>query len=227
MKCIAIIPARGGSKGIPRKCVKLLAGQPLISYIIRTAKRVQDIDRVIVSTEDDEIANVAISYGAEIPFVRPLELASDNVPTLPVVQHAVHYLEEDERYTPDIVVLLMPTSPLVSSERISEAISMLIDGSYDSVISVTEDTGHYWIKKERSYTRLYPKRIENRQLTEPLLKDNGAVCVVKYDMLMNKRTLVAGRIGFLKLHERAEALDIDEPVDFEMAECLLSRCAKC
>lgn len=227
MKCIAVIPARGGSKGIPRKCVKLLAGQPLISYIIKTAKRVQGIDRVIVSTEDDEIADVAISYGAEIPFVRPLELASDNVPTLPVVQHAVRYLEEDESYIPDIVVLLFPTSPLVSSERISEAISMLTDGGYDSALSVTEDTGHYWINEKRSYARLYPKRIENRQLTKPLLKDNGAVCVVKHDMLMNKRTLVGGKIGFLKLHDPAEALDIDEPFDFEMAECFLSECVKC
>ena len=114
-KIIAIIPARGGSKGIPRKNIKDLAGKPMISYIIESVKNIPDIERVIVTTEDDEIAEVAKKYGAEVPFKRPAELAEDEVATLPVLQHALEYLEKEEKYIPDYVLLVYPTSPLLSS----------------------------------------------------------------------------------------------------------------
>jgi len=120
MNTVAIIPARGGSKGIPRKNIKELCEKPLITYIIETALRVEELDRVIVSTEDKEIAEVAKKCGAEVPFMRPEELARDETPTLPVLQHAVKYLEEKENYKPDIVVLLYATSPLLKHERVSE-----------------------------------------------------------------------------------------------------------
>lgn len=222
MKTIAIIPARGGSKGILRKNIKILAGKPLIAHIIETAKKVPELDRIIVSTEDDEIAEIAKVYGAEVPFIRPVELAKDETPTLPVLQHAVKYLEEKENYKLDIIVLLYATSPLLKAERVSEAIKMLKNGGFDFVLSVVEDRGQYWIKREEDYERLYPKVLKNRQLVEPLLKANGAISVYKKNLLMEENATVGGRIGFLKMQEK-ESIDIDEPLDFEIAEFLMKK----
>jgi CMP-N-acetylneuraminic acid synthetase len=222
MRIVAIIPARRGSKGIPRKNIKELCGKPLIAHIIETALEVREIGRVIVSTEDEKIAGIAKRYGAEVPFVRPKELARDETPTLPVLQHAVKYLEEKENYKHDIVVLLYATSPLLRAERISEAINMLKEGGFDSVLSVVEDRGHYWIEKDGKYERLYPEVLKNRQYIKPLFKENGAVYICKRDMLMEENTMVGGKIGFLKM-EKEESIDIDEPFDFEFAEFLMKR----
>ena len=147
MNIITIIPARGGSKGILRKNIKEFCGQPLVCHIIKTALRVNEIDRVIVSTEDEEIAKIAYKCGAEHPFFRPETLATDETPTLSVLQHAIGIFDRLETFRRiDVVVLLYPTSPLVKVEHISKAINMLEQGEYDSVLSVVEDTGHYWVK---------------------------------------------------------------------------------
>ena len=222
MNIVAIIPARGGSKGIPKKNIKELCGKPLIAYIIETALKVKELDRVIVSTEDKEIAEIAKKYGAEVPFIRPEELAEDETPTLPVLQHAVKYLEKKEKYRPDLVVLLYATSPLMRAERVSEAIEMLKEGEFDSVLSVVEDGGHYWIKKNGGYEKFYPKVVKNRQFTKPLFKENGAIYICKGDLLMEKNEIVGGKIGFLVM-KREESIDIDEPIDFEFAEFLMKK----
>ncbi|WP_250868560.1 cytidylyltransferase domain-containing protein [Methanococcoides seepicolus] len=222
IKTIAIIPARGGSKGIPRKNIKELCGKPLIGHIIETALNVKEIDRVIVSTEDAEIAEVAQKFGAEVPFIRPEELARDETPTLPVLQHTIKYLEENENYNPDIVVLLYTTSPLLNHERIFEGIKLLKEGNFDSVLSVVEDRGHYWIEKESNYERLYPIQLKNRQLTKSLFKENGAIYICKRDLLMEENTIVGENVGFLVMEER-ESVDIDEPLDFEITEILMKK----
>ncbi|WP_164999296.1 acylneuraminate cytidylyltransferase family protein [Methanohalophilus profundi] len=222
IKAVAIIPARGGSKGIPRKNIKELCGKPLIGHIIETALEVDELDRVIVSTEDAEIADVAKNFGAEIPFIRSEELARDETPTLPVLQHTVEYLEKEENYYPDIIVLLYPTSPLLSNERISEGIKLISKGKFDSVISVVEDKGHYWIENENGYERLYPKILKNRQLTKPLFKENGAFYIFKREVLMEQNLLVGNSIGFVVMQDK-ESIDIDEPFDFEMCEILLEK----
>jgi len=224
MNTIAIIPARRGSKGISEKNIKEFCGKPLIAHIINTALKVRELDRIIVSTEDRKIAEIAKRYGAEVPFIRPRELAEDEIPTLSVLQHAVRYLEEKENYKPDIVVLLYATSPLLRYERVSEGIKMLRDGDFDSVLSVVEDKKHYWVKKDDSCERLYPKVIKSRQFVKPLLKENGAICICKRDRLMkeNAVTAVGGRVGFLKMQEK-ESIDIDDFFDFEFAEFLMKR----
>lgn len=222
LKIVAIIPARGGSKGIQRKNIKEFCGKPLIAHILETALKVRELDRVIVSTEDKEIAEIAKEYGADVPFMRPEELAGDGTPTLPVLQHAVNYLEEKENYMPDIVVLLYTTSPLLRAERVSETIKMLKKGGFDSVLSVVEDRGHYWIEEEANYERLYPKVLKNRQFTKPLLKENGAIYLCKRNLLMEENTVVGGKIGFLKM-QKEESIDIDELPDFEIAEFILRR----
>lgn len=222
MKIVAIIPARGRSKGIPRKNVKELYEKPLIAYIIETALKVKELDRVIVSTEDKEIAEIAKEYSADVPFMRPEELARDETPTLPVLQHAVKYLEDKENYKPDIVVLLYATSPLLKHERVSEAIKMLKEGEFDSILSVVEDRGHYWIERNGSYKKFYPKVLKNRQFTKPLFEENGAIYICKRDILMEKNEIVGGKIGFLVM-KREESIDIDEPLDFEFAEFLMNK----
>ena len=221
MKIVAIIPARGGSKGIPRKNIKTFCGKPLISYIIDSALNVKDIERVVISTEDSEIATIAERYGAEI-IERPSELAKDEVPTLPVLQHAVRYLEEKEGYIPDAVVLLYATSPLLKSQRISDAINFFKKGNFDSVMSVVEDRGHFWIENNSKYERLYPKVLKNRQYVKPLLRENGAIYICKRDLLMKKGEIIGDNIGFIKM-SREETIDIDESLDFEIAEFLMRR----
>jgi len=221
MKTVAIIPARGGSKGVPRKNIKDFCGKPLISYIITTALKTPELDRVIVSTEDREIADISKKYGAEIPFIRPIDLASDDTPTMPVLKHAINYLEESENYSPSLITLLYPTSPLLCPERISEAIEILKKGSFDSLVSVVEDKGHYWINNG-NYKRLYPKVIKNRQYVNPLYRENGSIYLLTRDLIMKKNKITGDKVGFL-IMKNDESVDIDTNIDFEFAEFLYKK----
>src|SRR5512141_618335 len=124
---LAIIPARGGSKGIPRKNIRDFAGYPLIAYSIAAARQAASVTRVIVSTDDEEIAAVARQWGAETPFLRPAELAEDKTTDLPVFEHALKWLEEIEGYRPEIVVQLRPTSPIRPMNMLDDAIQVLLD----------------------------------------------------------------------------------------------------
>ncbi|MFZ6019832.1 MAG: cytidylyltransferase domain-containing protein, partial [Chloroflexota bacterium] len=124
---LAIIPARGGSKGIPRKNIRNFAGHPLIAYSIAAALQSRRITRVIVSTDDPEIAEVARAYGAEVPFLRPAELAQDSTLDLPVFQHALAWLTANEAYAPDVVVQLRPTSPIRPVGLVDEAVHILLE----------------------------------------------------------------------------------------------------
>ena len=130
-KILAIIPARGGSKGVPRKNIKEICGKPLISYTIEAAKRSKYIDRVIVSTDDIEIETVSKNYGAEVPFLRPNELAGDNSPTIDCVIDVIERLKIDEGYFPDYIALLQCTSPLRDENHINEAVEQLMNSKMD------------------------------------------------------------------------------------------------
>lgn len=136
---LAVIPARGGSKGIPRKNIRDFAGYPLIAYSIKAATQSQFVTRTIVSTDDEEIAAVAREYGAETPFLRPTEISADNTTDLPVFQHALAWLEENEHYKPDVVVQLRPTSPIRPVSMLDDAVRLLLDTpEADSVRGVVE-----------------------------------------------------------------------------------------
>lgn len=141
MKVLGVITARGGSKGIPGKNLKLLAGRPLIAYTIDTANDAA-LDRVIVSTEDPVIADVARELGCEVPFLRPAELSRDDTPHLPVIQHAAQWLREHAGYQPDVVLILQPTSPLRTAVDIGGALRMLELSGADSVVSVAAVAAH-------------------------------------------------------------------------------------
>src|SRR5512135_2953268 len=123
---LALIPARGGSKGIPRKNIRFFAGYPLIAWSIAAAKQSSCVTRVIVSTDDPEIAAVAREYGAETPFLRPAELAQDNTTDLPVFEHALHWLKENEGYKPEVVIQLRPTSPVRPKDCVDSAVKILL-----------------------------------------------------------------------------------------------------
>jgi len=222
MTCLAIIPARGGSRGIPRKNLRPLCGKPLIAHIIGAARASGVLDRVIVSTEDPDIASVAREEGAEVPFSRPANLARDETPTLPVLRHAIGFLEEAEGYRPDYVVLLYPTSPLLRPERIREAVLLAREGGLDSVLAVVEDRGHFWIRQGDTWDRLYPREIANRQLVPPLYRETGALYLATRALLMGENRITGGKMGFI-LMGRDETVDIDEPGDWELAEFLMER----
>lgn len=222
MKTVAIIPARGGSKGIPRKNVKDLCGKPLITHIIQTAMKVGQIDRIIVSTDDKEIANIAKMSGAEVPFMRPKELAQDDTPTLPVLLHAIKYLEDEEGYKPDVVVLLYPTSPLLTSESLSDAIVDVTELGYDSVASVVDDYKHYWVWRETDYVRVSEDATKNRQYAKSILKENGAFYISTRDLLVHENEIVGGKVRFYVMLPE-ETIDIDTPLDFEIAELMMKK----
>jgi CMP-N,N'-diacetyllegionaminic acid synthase len=139
---LGIITARGGSKGVPGKNLKLLAGRPLLAYTVDSARACQALDRVILSTEDEAIAAAGRSLGVEVPFIRPAELSRDDTPHLPVIQHAATWMRQHQDYRPDAVMVLQPTSPLRTAADIAAAIALLESSGADSVVSVSEVPAH-------------------------------------------------------------------------------------
>lgn len=217
-KVIAIIIARGGSKSIPRKNVLPLQGKPLVAWPMELAKSVKRIDRVIISTDDDEIMKIAKEYNAEVLFKRPNELAEDDTPTLPVLQHCVQYLEKNEKYKPDIVLLLYPTAPFLKKERIEQALDLFENIKCNSVLSVVKDWGRFWEKKDKAYKPLYPAKRANRQYYEPLYREDGAIYFNRYEVLMKINKLIDdNNVQFLVMDDN-ENIDIDNPQDLINAQ---------
>ena len=143
MKTLGVITARGGSKGIPGKNLKVLGGKPLIAYTVDAARAAGVFDRTIVSTDDEAIAEYARTLGCDVPFLRPDALARDETPHLPVIQHAVTWLGEHQAYRPDAVMILQPTSPLRRADHIQQAVRLLATHDVDSVVSVSPVPAHF------------------------------------------------------------------------------------
>jgi CMP-N,N'-diacetyllegionaminic acid synthase len=221
---LSIIPARGGSRGISRKNVGLLCGKPLIAYTIEAALSSKLIDRVVVSTEDEQIAEVSKEYGAEV-IRRPSELAQDDTPSLPVYQHAIRYLEKTEDYHPEIIVILQPTSPLRIVEDIDRAIEGFLEAKYDSIVSLCEvEHPPQWM-----YTlagnRLKPlikegQKVTRRQDAPKVYRLNGAVYVTSRDIIV-KENHVLGRDTRAHIMPIERSIDIDTELDFKLAELLM------
>lgn len=227
MKILGIIPARGGSKSVQRKNIVPLLGRPLIAYTISAAQRSQRLTHFVVSSEDQEIMAVARRYGAPVPFVRPAELAADESPTLPVVQHAVREMERLEEVTFDYVVLLQPTTPQRRPEDIDAAVDKLISTGADSVISVC-DVGAYHPARMRRIVDdqlvplpiKEPKEMLRRQDLPPIYIRNGAIYAVRRDAVMLQNTM-SGEVSrpYIMLPERS--VNIDGELDLRMAEILM------
>lgn len=225
---LGLIPARGGSRGLPRKNLRLLLGRPLIAYTIAAARSAASLDRVVVSTDDAEIAAVARAEGAEVPFLRPAELATDAAATLPVVQHALAALGEHDGYAPDAVALLEPTAPLRSSEQVDVAVARLFEAGADAVVGVAEVPHHFHPFKLRvlrddrlhRFMDLVPLPARRQDLP-PLHYVNGAIYVTRTPVILGG-SLYGDRICPLVM-AREDSIDIDDEVDLLLAETLLAR----
>jgi len=226
---LGIVPARGGSKGIPRKNIAIIAGKPLIAWTIQSVLACCSLNRLIVSTDDPEIAKISEGYGAEVPFIRPMELAQDDTSDFPVCHHALTWLDHNEHYCPDIIVWLRPTSPLRDVQDIASAIQLLINSGADCVRSVCLAQHHpYWMK-QLDGNRLIPlvegineSKYYQRQLLPPAYRLNGAVDAFWYRTVMEKRFMYGGDMrGYVMPAERS--VDLDSELDFALAELLLKR----
>ena len=224
---IGLITARGGSKAIPRKNIRLLAGKPLIAWTIEAALASRGLSRLLVSTDDVEIATVARQWGAEVPFMRPAELARDDSPHIPVLIHAVEWLERVEGTTVDYLLLLQPTSPLRVGRDIDAAIELARAKNADSVISVREASTHpYFTRRITADGRLRdfvakPDGYLRRQVLPPAYAWNGALFLVRRDILMQRQMLETEHTyAYTMPPERS--LEIDTPWEWRLAELMLS-----
>lgn len=225
MKTLAIIPARGGSKGIPDKNSRLLAGKPLIAWSIEAALSATMVDRVIVTTDSLEIMQIAKSFGAEVPFRRPGELAEDNTPGIEPILHATRWMIEHENYCPDFVGCLQPTSPFRTGNDIDLSIALAIRKNAASVISISLSNHHpNWMQHMDQEGRLIDfipggTSIGSRQEMEPVYELNGAIYLIKTDVLLEKKAFfVKDAYGYVMPIERS--LDIDTLWDFHLAELI-------
>ena len=226
----ALIPARGGSKGIPRKNLRQLAGKPLIAYAIQTAIGSSLIDRVIVSTEDSEIADVARIWGAEVPFMRPPELALDDSPEWLTWQHAIRSLKAaDSGFQPQVLVCVPPTSPLRSIGDVDACIKTLLESDADVVISAKNAERSPYFNmvalNADGYVRLAvsaPKQINRRQDAPQLYDLTTVAYAARPDFVLHAKWMFEGRVKAV-LVPRERALDIDTEMDLAFAEYLLTR----
>jgi CMP-N,N'-diacetyllegionaminic acid synthase len=225
---IAIIPARGGSKGLPGKNVKLLGGRPLICHSISAALKAKTISRVIVSTDDDEIANVARECGAEVPFMRPKKLATDNSMVMDAYLYTIDRLANESKELIESFVALLPTTPLRSSEDIDNAVVIFLERDADSVLSVSKAAVPIeWYKKIGkdgllSNYLLEVDAVNNRQDHIEAHIPNGAIYVFQTELLRKKRQYYLDKT-YAYVMPRSRSADIDELLDFEWAEFLMYR----
>ena len=231
---LGVITARGGSKGIAGKNLKLLGGKPLIAYTIEAAQQAGVIDRLILSTDDPAIAHAARALGCEVPFMRPADLARDDTPHLPVMQHAVGWLETHAAFRPDVVIILQPTSPLRGPQHIRDAVQLLATSSADSVVSVTAVSPHHhpmrMLRVDSSgaatlFVTGEPvrRRIHRRQDLPEAWAMNGALYVFRRAVLFDAEPSLYGNRTAAYVMPAAYSISIDNPDDWTEAEQALGR----
>jgi N-acylneuraminate cytidylyltransferase len=225
---VGLICARGGSKGIPKKNVKPLGGKPLIGWSIEIAKQCNFIDRIVISTDNAEIASVSRSFGAEVPFMRPKELAGDNAPEWSVWQHAMQKLEELDNFRADYVIVLPPTSPFRSNEDIKYSMDIIIDETVDMVISVTESgrnpyfnmvelDSQGWVHLSKTPNQ----KVIRRQAAPPVYDMTTVLYTTRPNFILKASGVLDGNVKALVIPE-IRAVDIDTRLDFAFAEFLIS-----
>lgn len=218
MKIIAVIPARGGSKGIPRKNIKLMNNRPLISYAIRTALRTEMIADVLVSTDDDEIADISGMYGAKV-IPRPAHLAGDDVTLDPVIHHAVECYEKENGRV-DVVITMQPTSPLLKAQTFDKALESFFGMNVDTMISAVNKPHLSWGEKDGAYFPLYEKRL-NRQYLPKHLMETGAFVITKREFV-TEHSRLGKNINLYEVPDE-ESVDIDDYADWTICEMRLNR----
>jgi len=231
MKVLGVITARGGSKRIPRKNVKLLDNNPLISYVISAAKA-SCIDRLIVSTDDQEISYIAEQYGAEVPFKRPANISED-VPSEQVVMHAVEWVEKEEDIQYDIIVTMQPTTPFIESKDIDATINSLKNSKASSCFTSVEiSQPPQWMFRvgdNGSVTTYVEGGLKGErgvvQALEKLVMPNGGVYATRRDKLFEQQAIIADPSSIVEM-SRLRSVDIDEPIDWIIAEVVAAELAK-
>jgi CMP-N,N'-diacetyllegionaminic acid synthase len=227
---LGIIPARFGSKGVPRKNVRLVAGKPLIAWTWEAARKAPSIDRLIVSTDDPEVMELARSADIEVPFKRPEEFASDTASAVDVVVHALEWLKKSEGYEPDLLLWLQPTSPLRMADDIEAAITLQREKSADSVISVCPAEHHpLWMKCVREDGLLTAwtdatSSPQRRQELPQAFRLNGAIYVIRRDVLLKERSFYAAAT-YAHIMPNERSLDIDTPWELFVADLILKHSA--
>jgi len=221
---LAFIPARGGSKGLLGKNIKLLNNKPLIAYAIEAALNSKYISRIIVSTDDEEIAKVAKDFGAEVPFLRPDFLATDQALALDNYIYTINRLNQEGTEIDEFIVL-QPTSPLRTVNDIDNAIQLFKEKEADSIISYTENPHPlHWnkkINKDLTFSNIFDAKLANRQDFEITYLPNGAIYVFKFELIKKKEYYSSKSYAYIM--NRTNSVDIDTLEDFEYAEFLLNK----
>lgn len=222
MKCLALIPARGGSKGIPRKNIRLIAGKPLLAYSIEHAFQTPSISRVIVSTDDAEIGEVAAEFGAEVVW-RPAEISGDSATSESALVHALDHLHTTDGYQADLVVFLQATSPLRQPTDLQNAIDKLHTEQADSLLSVGPIHGFVWRESVEGITSLnydYAQRPRRQDIAHTDWLENGSFYLFKPWVLRQLNNRLGGKIALYPMHA-LDSFQVDEPGDLELMEYLL------
>lgn len=233
MRILCVIPVRGGSKGIPRKNLKPIAGKPLVAWTIEQALDAKsalapeiELD-VVVSTDDKELADIAREYGAEVPFMRPAELAEDTTATEPVIEHAIEFMSHEDR-RPDAVMLLQATSPVRLPGTLARAVRQFAASDSDSMVGVIPIGPFIWAATEPP-TAQYEvmARPRRQELTRETFRyrENGSMYITKTEIYEEFHNRLAGKIELFML-EDIEGVDIDAPIDFSLAEHQLEQIQK-
>lgn len=225
-KILGIIPARGGSKGIPGKNIRLLNGKPLIQYAVEAAQRSGLVDRLILTTDSAEIAATGRDLGIEVPFIRPPHLAQDDTPMLPVIEHTLLFVEA-QGWQPDIILLLQPTAPLRQAEHIQQAIKKLVDEKCDSVVSVVEVPRHYVpdfvlrLEDGRLKPFLDTPLVTRRQDARPAYSRDGTIYAFWRHVLINKHSIYGDDCRPILIPEE-QSCNLDTVSDWQDAEKKIS-----
>lgn len=222
---LAVLLARGDSKGIPNKNIKNLAGKPLIAWSIEAAKKSRFIDRIIVSTDSEKIATVSRKYGAETPFVRPKRLATDKAKADEALAHALKWLNKHGDKNYDLFILLQPTSPLRTTKHIDSALEKFINSPALTLISVKQaEKSPYWMRyidKNGFLKNFFKKKPEaNRQDDLFPYVPNGAIYIGKIERFLKTKNLYENCLPYIM--NRTDSYDIDEPIDLKIAELILN-----
>lgn len=230
MRVLGLIPARGGSKGVPRKNLHPVNGRPLLALTIDAARAASRLSRVILSTDDAEIASAGLALGAEVPFMRPAGLAADHSPTLPVIQHALRFCDEaGDRY--DAVCLLQPTSPMRTAADIDACVDLLESSGADSVFSMLAVPHHYnphwvfepdgtgWLRLATGEEKIVPRRQE----LPPAYHRDGSIYITRRQTLLEGDSLYGARIRGYLMSYGTTPVNIDGPEDIGLLERALAR----
>ena len=235
IKILGIIPARGGSKGIPRKNIALLCGKPLIAYTIETASMSKMLDATIISTDDTEIAGIAREYGGDAPFLRPPELARDESPDIDFLKHAQEWVENNRGWHPEILVILQPTLPFRRAEDVDSTLRFMIEQNCDSVRTLALPTHitpfKMWFLDDPETGKMSPVLKTDfydelltdvpRQKLRPAYWQPGVVIATRPKFVKQGRVFGPDLRGYVI--DIKNALDIDEPEDLEYAEYLMKK----